>query len=299
MGEEVIEARIRTRIHPDELEAKKGKIVTDGDYNLLVTGQAKIIGPDGQIAAVFLPGVLRADIDEAWPILHKIRMLTDNRGMASGTPREKRGDQKRTRTRNIYSATLGSVDPGPSSTMTLGRSDACKQTSWTAQHPDEWLALHPLLRSIANAYELHVPDRFKVQQHWAAATDSAWVVPGTPFTTVTVNNSYSTGVHQDKGDLKEGFSTLTVARAGDWTGGILVLAELRVGVRMGHGDLLLFNPHLWHGNTAMVCSHQEGAMARPCPEGCERVSLVAYYRTKVRECGCPEDELAKAIQQLG
>ena len=76
-----------------------------------------------------------------------------------------------------------------------------------------------------------------------------------------------------------------------------MLAEYRVAVNMRHGDLLLFDPHQWHGNTAMTCPHQPGALARACPEGCERVSLVAYYRTKVLACGDPDVEAAKAAAQ--
>jgi hypothetical protein len=37
-------------------------------------------------------------------------------------------------------------------------------------------------------------------------------------------------------------------------------------------------------------------LAKPCPEGCERISLVTYFRTKVAQCDTAAAEHAKATQ---
>lgn len=295
----MIELRLKTWIGQDELDAKVGKVPGDGDYNLLVTGPTRIYGPKGGLLAVYLPGALRDALHEAWPVLSSIRLMTDNRGLAAGTPREQRGDQKRTRTRRIYSATVGAVDPGPSTGRTTGRLPICRLTAWTGKHLPEWLSLAPLFQQIAGHYQAQAPQRFAAQQRAADATHPDWVIPGTPFTTVTVNNTYSTGVHQDAGDLAEGFSTLAVARRGEYRGGRLVLARYRVAFDMRDGDLLVFDAHEWHGNTPGYCPHQDGQLARPCPEGCERVSLVTYFRTKVQACESAEEEAAKAMELAG
>ena len=292
----MIDVRLRSTIPDTELDAKKGKIVTPGDYNLVLTGPARLRKPDGSLLAVYLPGVLAEPMADAYPVLHTIRMLTDNRGLASGTPRQQRGDQKRTRTRKIASATIGAVDPGPSTTRAAGRLPVCRLTSWTGQHADEWAELRPLFQAIGGHFREQVPDRWRVQQQWADRTPEDWVIPGTPFTTITVNNTYSTGVHTDAGDLEAGFSTLAVARRGDYQGGHLVLARYRVAVDMRDGDLLLFDAHEWHGNQAITCAHAEGQLAKACPEGCERISLVSYFRTKVAGCGTAEEEAQRAGQ---
>lgn len=289
----MIDVRLRTRISDEELEAKKGRIVTPGDFNMVLTGAARLRRPDGGVLAVYLPGVLAEVMAEAYPILHTIRTPTDNRGLAAGTPRIQRGDQKRTRTRRIASSTIGAVDPGPSVSRASGRLPVCRLTAWTGQHLPEWLELQPVFQAIARQFEAHVPDRYQVQLAAARATPPEWVIPDTPFTTVTVNNTYSTGVHQDAGDLEAGFSTLAVARRGAYTGGQLVLPRYRVAVEMSDGDLLLFDAHEWHGNAAMHCPHQADPLAKLCPEGCERISLVAYFRTKVAGCGTAEEEQAK------
>jgi hypothetical protein len=156
--------------------------------------------------------------------------------------------------------------------------------------------------AVDQALRTYGPERWRAQRDAAIAVHRDWLVPGTTFTTVTLNNTYSTGQHQDAGDLEAGFSTLAVARTGAYTGGLLVLGQYRLAVDMRHGDLLLFDAHTYHGNTAIHCPHQApGAdqLARPCPEGCQRISLVAYHRTKVAGCGSAEVEAAKVAQASG
>ena len=119
-------------------------------------------------------------------------------------------------------------------------------------------------------------------------------MPGTPFSTVTVNNTYPTGTHTDKGDLDEGFSTITCLRRGDYSGGQLVFPEYRVAVTLQHGDLILMDAHQWHANTAIVCPCGT-ELNGPCPGcGAERISVVSYFRTRITECGTPGQELERA-----
>jgi hypothetical protein len=293
-----LELRLRSWISDEELDAKIGRIVGARDFNALFTGPVRLLRPDGGVLAVYLPGILASEMYDAWDTLSSIRVMTDNRGAAAGTPREQRGDQKRTRTRRILSTTVGAVDPGPSVSRAGGRLPVCRLTAWTGKHLPEWHALTPLFQRIADQLADHVPHRYLAQRDAARATHPDWLIPNTPFTTVTVNNTYSTGVHQDAGDLPQGFSTLAVARRGDYHGGYLVLPRYRVAFDLRDGDLLLFDAHEWHGNTNMYCPHSDAPLARPCPHGCERVSLVTYFRTKVAGCGSADDEQAKALAAM-
>lgn len=290
-----VELRLRTWIGDAELDAKKGKIVGRRDFNVTIHGPARVLRPDGTVLAVYMPGVLQPELAAAWPVLSSIRLITDNRGMAAGTPRAVRGDQKRTRTRRIMSGVIGAVDPGPATGRATGRLPACRLTAWTGKHLPEWHDLRPVFQAIDRHYAEQVPDRYARQWAVAAQTHPDWRIPDTAFTTVTVNNSYSTGVHQDAGDLPDGFSTLAVARRGAYTGGELVLPRYRIAFDLADGDLLLFDAHEWHGNTNMWCPHTDTPLYRPCPEGCERVSLVTYFRTKVQHCASADDEAAKVL----
>jgi hypothetical protein len=286
----VISVRLRTRAPRAELEARAGKVVAEDGYNLLLTGPAQVLMPDGRPLCVYLPGALAGQITEAqYRVLHSLRdQLTDNRGNASGSPRVERGAQKRTRTINISSAIVGAVDPG-------GTFKYCRLTSWTGRHLPAWQELHPLLRTVAAALAEHVPDRHAAQAAQIAATHPDWVVPGTPFTTVTVNNTYPTGVHTDKGDLEAGFSALFAVRRGQFTGGRLVFPEWRVAADLADGDLLLMDAHQWHGNTPIVCVCAQRLTAL-CPTcAAERISVVCYMRTRLVGCGSETEETARAV----
>lgn len=282
MAGAVIDVRVRTAISEDELAAKVGKVLTPGDYNLALTGPARVRKPDGSLLCVYLPGAIPPDVAAAaYPVLHSLRgQTTDNRGLASGSPTVKRGQRKKMESQLVRSAIVGAFDPSL-------RFRYCRLTAWTGAHQPELVALLPMLGVIAAAFEREVPDRYAVQAALAARTDPAWRFEGTPFTTVTVNNTYATGVHVDDGDLGEGFSTIACLRMGTYRGGVLVFPRLRVGVDLADRDVVLMDAHEWHGNTAIE--------AVP---GAERISVVCYYRTQMASCGTPAQEHQRALADV-
>lgn len=276
----MIHLRALTVISDEELDTKVGKIVTDDDYNVLLTGATTVSKASGQPLAVYLPGAL---VDAATtPVLASLRSLkalrTDNRGFASGSPRLRYGEDSRTRTIKVSSAVVGAMEAQPSTPY-------CRQTSWTMKHADKFAALYPMLVDIDRHMQEQVPQRWKNQKAYAMRTDPNWMIPGTVFTTLTVNNTYPTGVHTDKGDLESGFSTLAVFRKGEYSGGVFVLVKYRIGVDMQHGDLLLLDAHEFHGNTAI----------QTVSEDAERISLVSYFREKMVACDTVEEEHHKAV----
>lgn len=298
----MIDLRLRSRVHPDELDAKVGKVLTPADVNLLLTGPAKVRKPDGGLLCIYVPQAFDpALLQASYPALHALRTLvTDNRGLASGTPRVKRGASNRSESKKVPSAIIGAVD------ATAATFPYCRLTAWTGRETEAFRSLWPLFTAIGQSFAQLVPDRHQAQMARVLATQPEWIVPGTPFSTITVNNTYPTGVHTDRGDLAEGFSNLTVLRRGAYAGGWLCFPEYRVGVDMGDGDLLLMDAHEWHGNTAIdkapcSCSFQlpangDSQLAAKCP-GCsaERISVVAYYRTAMAACGPFEAEHKKAL----
>jgi hypothetical protein len=284
------EIRLRTRVADAAIEEHlAGRVVGPPDYDLLLTGPARLLKPDGRVLCVYLPGAV-ADhtIDhEIYDVLHSLRtMITKNRGMAGGVPRL--GDERRTYGRALASAIVGAIDPA-------GQQRYCRLTAWTGRNLPEWETLHPLLRSIADHLAEHVPDRYRAQMIEAERSDPAWIVPGTPFSTITVNNTYPTGVHKDKGDLDKGFSAIAVLRRGTYSGGQLVFPAWRVAVDLHDGDLILMDAHDWHGNVPIYCRCSGTPLNGLCEDcGAERISVVAYFRTKIAECGSPDEEMARA-----
>lgn len=289
------EIRLRSRISDSALEERKGKVLTDDDVDLLARGPTIAREPDGALLFKYLPGLLEGYVDEFYPVLHSLRKFqTDNRGLASGTERMPSfAEATRSRSVPISSAIIGSFDPG-------GAYHYCRLTAWSGKEWEEYSSLFPLFGAISDAFAANVPDRWASQMSFIRQVHSDWIIPGTAFTTITVNNSYPTGVHTDKGDLDEGFSTLTVLRRGDYRGGWLTFPEYRVAVDMKHGDLLLMNAHRWHGNTFMTCNVCGNPInGTSFHDACEteRISVVSYMRTKMTDCGSAEEEAARAAQK--
>jgi len=156
-----------------------------------------------------------------------------------------------------------------------------RATSYTANSFDKFKMSYPFLQHLATGFKQLLPQRYAAQMEAASKVDPAFLVPETPFTTITVNKTFRTAAHYDAGDLNTGLSNLlTLSNDGNYTGGYLIAPEYRVAVNVRPGDLLLINNHeVMHGNTPIECA-----------EGSERVSLVVYFREKMLELGSKEYE---------
>lgn len=287
----MIELRLRTRLRAEDLEPKAGRVLGPADYDVLLTGAARVLKPDGKPLCVYLPGAVRpwSQAADIYGVLHSLRTITtDNRGLASGTMRVQ-ASGSRTRTKQTPSTIVGMMDPA-------GQQRYCRLTAWTGKNVPQFEVLYPLLRDVAGALAHHVPDRYAAQMEYVRGTKPEWVIPGTPFTTITVNNTYPTGMHKDKGDLEAGFSTIACLRRGTYTGGRLMFPEYRVAVDLHDGDLILMDAHEWHANEDLVCACGERRFGMCDTCGAERISVVSYYRQGMVQCGTADEELAKAEQ---
>lgn len=302
------EMRLQSKLGDEALKQMIGKIIDPSEVDVLLTGPATIRRPDGKLLLKYLPRAFSAEfMDEYYGTLHELRDLqTGNRGMAGGTPLVKPFEgATRQYGQMISSGIIGAFDAQPPKMY-------CRLTAWSGKEWDKYSSLFPLFRAISDKFAENVPDRWGNQMSKVKETHPDWVIPGTAFTTITVNNSYPTGVHTDKGDLDEGFSTLTVLRRGKYVGGWLTFPEFRVAVDMKDGDLLLMDAHQWHGNTPMICMVCRKQMGQPREDskaaptkipqafhdncGTERISIVSYFRTKMTACGSAEEEAARAVE---
>lgn len=135
----------------------------------------------------------------------------------------------------------------------------------TRRHPDRWATSLPFFHEIDRTLARMVPVVHAAMAA-RAATHPAWCIPRTALSTVAVNINYESRYHRDRGDFREGLSTLTVVELGTYGGGLLVLPEHRVAVDVREGDVLVFPAHrLLHGNTAITGSGK-------------RVSFVTYLK---------------------
>jgi hypothetical protein len=157
-----------------------------------------------------------------------------------------------------------------------------RATSYTQHSFDKFKLSFPFLQSLNKGFKELLPWRWQNQKNAIDKIDPAFVVPGTVFTTITVNKTFRTAAHYDAGDFADGLSNLLVlSNNGNYSGGYLVFPEYRIAVNVRPGDLLLVNNHeIMHGNTPIVLNDNEA----------ERISLVCYLREKMLELGSKQYE---------
>jgi hypothetical protein len=282
----VTDIRVRSKVSSDEMAEKIGKVLAADDIDLVATNDCTIRKPDGSLLCVYRKGIIPFELrEQIRPTLRSFRGGgTDNRGAASGTERVP-GGQTRTRSALVPSSIIGSFEA-------QGSRKFCRLTAWTGRETEEFASLWPFFRFLGDRFQQDVPDRHAAQMREVRRTHPDWVIPETPFTTITINNTYPTGVHKDKGDLEQGFSVLATLRKGEYDGGILSFPEYRVGVDMQDGDVLLMDAHEWHGNTRFVPDVPRHPRGMPIWDelAYERISVVAYFRQRMTECAALPDE---------
>lgn len=96
----------------------------------------------------------------------------------------------------------------------------------------------PLIHAVDDVFREELPKRYEAQRAIVEQTSPDWIIKGTNFTTVTVNENWQTAVHKDKGDSSEGFGVMSVIEAGEYSGGYLVFPKYRIAVDMRTRDVV-------------------------------------------------------------
>ena len=77
------------------------------------------------------------------------------------------------------------------------------------------------------------------QRAFVATVPPEYVIPGTVFTTVTMDRNWRTAAHRDTGDYQLGFGVLAVLEGGHFTGGELIFPKYGTAVNLRTGGVLL------------------------------------------------------------
>lgn len=253
----------------------------DNHYDQLVSTSTRIVRADGTTLAVLLKRAIgKAQGLAMYQAIRNRISFTDNRPTASGGTKApkvtKRGTvDKQTRSvTNVQSSIMGYFDRNP-------RFPYCRKTAFAAQHPQALAACYPALQQASQLFAQHAPQQYARQAAVVQKTHPDFVLPGTVFTTVTLNRNFRTTYHRDAGDFAEGFGVMSYYRGGRFNGGHLVFPAYRVALQLDSLDLVLFDAHEIHGNTTIV----------PLRPDWERITCVHYYRENMIYCGSAEDEL--------
>lgn len=251
-----------------------------------VDEEAEVFKPDGSLLCRVRKNVLsKESLGKAWGVLRPLKLKSDNRGTATGlkmvNPKLKDGTVSKTNRvpdgHSINSGIIGFFDRNP-------RMPYCRACAWNQNHPDKWHKLLPLFKEISDCFAESVPDRYAAQKKMADQTNPDFMIPGTVFSTITVNKNWRTACHKDAGDLPEGFGVMVLIREGLFKGGELVFPDFGVGVKYDTGDVCFADVHEWHGNTPIV----------GVTKNYQRCTLICYYRKNMIGCGSAEEELERA-----
>jgi hypothetical protein len=221
---------------------------------------------------------LRSEVEKVYPEYHGwFDKWVD--GLSNKSPEEVRNEAKMVAekwasttnyAKSVFSGVAGWYDRYPR--IPYGR-----PTAYTEKYPKLFELAYPFLQTLNKGFRELLPWRWANQRREADKLDPRFLVPGTVFTTLTVNKSFRTACHTDAGDLETGLSNLLVLGTGDYTGGYLVFPEFRIADNVRPGDLLLVNNHeIIHGNTPIVLNH-------PDDPSSERISVVCYFRENMLE----------------
>ena len=281
-----------------------GVLLGEDSYDTLVTGEdVDVYKPDGSVLLKYRVGVIPRGVSRAaYQNLRDAASPTNNRGVAGGKIDRNRiapsyrdrelvisadgfnyspvlingKKSKTTYSNEVNSGIVGYFDRYP-------RIPYCRQTAYSLKHSEKFRAAVPFFQEVSRVYEKEMPKAFERQKKIYDETSSDFKIPGSVYTTVTVNKNWQTAAHTDKGDYPEGFGCLAAFSLGKYRGAYLCFPAFRVAVDLQTSDVLLADVHEFHGNTPFKVSGPY-----------ERLSLVLYYREMMKDCGSAAYELERA-----
>lgn len=300
--------QVRSKVSDAAVKSLLGHHARPEHFSTLVTGDAEVFKPNGERLLILRRNAIpKEHIEEAWPFMYGLRTYeTRNRGNYAGLDRDITGDPRpkvkigtryravkadgtlsnTTQAVPVRSAIVGYFDRYP-------RMPFCRESSFSTQRPEEWGRSLPFIQSVGKLFQETVPDRYAKQFELAVKVHPAFVIPQTPFTTLTVNNTIAGAYHTDKGDYHPGFGVMAVFRKGTYSGAEIVFPAYGVATDLHHGDVIFFDPHEVHGNVPFRDGKgKEG-------EDWIRISMVFYFREKMVDCLSPEKELERAKHVRG
>lgn len=272
-----------------ESDKWEGKLLKEEDCEILITEDADVYDKEtGRCIAKFRKGLIPPKVQiAAYEALKGAAIQTDARGTATGLVKEGKFMGQKT----LKNGKLAKKIWAHGKTVNSGiigfyertvRFPSCRLTSFNKHQFEKFVEAYPIIKLVDNIYSKLMPKEYKIQRGLADKSSKDYVITGTSFSTVTVNKNWQTAVHKDKGDLREGFGNLVALRKGKYTGGHFVAVRWGVGFDLQNGDVLLVDVHQWHGNTPIVAD-----------KNAVRLSLVMYFREKIKLCGTAAQELKR------
>ena len=180
----------------------------------------------------------------------------------------------------------------------LGTDLPCRLTHFTRTNFDKYNEGLPFLQKIDGLFQKLIPESYE-RQLLRANQKPHLKIPGTCFSTVTINRNFRTALHQDAGDFKEGFGNLTVIEQGKYHGGYTVFPQYGVAINLRNNDFCAMDVHQWHANTPLYETEEDKQFNATIESDFKdnskvgtaglyqkytRISFVCYLREKIAKC---------------
>jgi len=318
---------LKPKMTDEQIKAREGTYFSEKDVDEIIDEDADVYAEDpdapGNKKLLFKlrKNVIPHDVIKlAWKNFYKSANASRNRGAAAGpidvkskywTRRKlnkksikgwsaqymEKGKLSKMRVNNnVFSSVLGYFEKTPFMGL------PCRLTSYTQLYFKQYKEGTPYIEAIDDLFKKLVPDRYAIQ-YKRAKGNPAFQIADTSFSSVTINRNFRTGLHQDAGDLKEGFGNLSVIERGKYSGGYTIFPRYKVGVNLRTGDFIAMDVHEWHCNTELKEDADDKKFNSSIPEiyrndketgtqGIDklysRVSFVCYLREKLADCKASE-----------
>ncbi len=309
---------ILSELYSDEdLETLKGKYLDDEYIHTMINESCDIYSDTGEFILSFKKDIISeknrnigfnnfknciapsrgrgASAGEIDPnaIYWKKRKIVKNKGFSTKYLKADGTESKMKINNPVYSTAYGYFEKQKQ----MNYDSPCRMTSFTKnklKHYEEGL---PFIDEISDYYKKIRPDEYKIQYDRAHLNE--FHINDTPFSTITINRNFRTGLHQDAGDFG-GVACLTVLEEGVFNGGILMFPKYGIGINMRQGDLLIANVHQYHCNTELWTTKKQDEYNKINCKSFEKVnkdigvlgsdkdytrmSFVCYLREKLINC---------------
>lgn len=293
---------------PDsEVEKLIGHKIDLSYADVVVKDTTTVLKPDGSPLMIYIKDVLpRQFVAEAFKIFKTLDFDSggSNRGAAAGIITEDTDLGKEVAAEIIEGTTRfypiredgtrsNTARAAPVPTAIIGyfdryaRTPYCRQTAFTMDNPELWQQVLPYIQKVDEVFKQYAPENWESQKKFVERVHPDFVIPGTTFTTLTVNRNWQTACHRDAGDYRNGLGCMTAMEGGSYSGGELIFPKYKCAVDMRTGGVCLADVHQIHSNAPLVGT----------PGHWVRISTVFYCRSGMAQCGSAkfEEERAKAI----
>tara|TARA_B100001093_G_scaffold518774_1_gene604867 strand:- start:155 stop:1243 length:1089 start_codon:yes stop_codon:yes gene_type:complete len=201
------------------------------------------------------------------------------------------GKQSKQATSNLSPSNIIGFYDKPDRNL-LGKGPPCRLTAFNRDNPELWEDSVPFIKEIDRLFKQLTPKAHENQLKKCQAVPN-FAIADTAYSTVTINYSWRTALHKDKGDFEKGFGNLIVVEDVDnpntYRGAYTGFPQYGVAANVRTGDFLAMDVHEWHTNTEFYPTNLNINLDNTKRDvkndwHYNRLSIVCYLRDNMIRC---------------